>query len=90
MIAGSLPEADAVATLQQQFLDHTSAATEQDLAEAEASANGTGFMTNTLVTRGVASTGRPKAATALPGGYADEMDRVAALRVATAEAGPGM
>lgn len=88
MIASSVPEADAAALLQQQFMDHTSSATEEDLAAAEADAsNASGFMTNTLVTRGIASAGRARAATALPGGYAGEMDRLAALRVATAESG---
>lgn len=84
MLASSVPEADAAAALQQQFMDHTTSATEEDLAAAEASANG---MTNTLVTRGIASVGRTRAATALPGGYAGEMERLAALRVPTAEAG---
>ena len=94
MMASSVPEADdsgAAAALQQQFMDHTSSATEEDLAAAEAAADGagraSGFMTNTLVTRGIASAGRARAATALPGGYAEEMDKVAALRVPTAEAG---
>lgn len=78
------------AMLQSQFLDHTASATQTDFDEYISNESNAdhGFMTNVNVVRGLSSGGgRARAATALPGNYAREIERVSNVVVPTAEAG---
>lgn len=73
--------------LEQQFLDHTSKASNEDyLSALEAIDHGPNA--NLSATRTLShARGRSRAATALPGKYADELDAVSARRVPRAETG---
>lgn len=83
---GSEPNNDELASM---FMNHTAAAHKSDLVTATEGGVGAGGgpMMNTLITQGVSSRGATRAATALPGGYADEMERLSNLYVPSAESG---